>query len=69
MAGKPGGTGGIPTRYSQTKIGLSLFDLEKDVGESNDLSKSHPAIVKRLSALGQAFNEDLGKTKRSPGKI
>jgi arylsulfatase A-like enzyme len=69
MAGKPGGTGGIPTRYSQAKIGLALFDLKKDVGESNDLSKYHPEIVKRLSALGRAFHEDLGKTKRSPGKI
>ena len=69
MAGKPGGTGGIPTRYSQAKIGLALFDLEKDVGESKDLSKAHPEVVKRLSALGDAFNKDLAKTKRSAGKI
>jgi len=69
MAGKPGGTGGIPTRYSQAKIGLSLFDLEKDVGESKDLSESHPEVVKRLSALGKAFDADLGKSRRPPGKI
>ena len=29
-----GGTGGIPTNYSQAKIELSLFDLEKDIQES-----------------------------------
>ena len=69
MAGKPGGTGGIPTRYSQAKIGLSLFDLEKDVGESKDLSESHPEVVKRLSALGKAFDADLSKNRRPPGKI
>jgi len=68
MAGKPGGTGGIPTRYSQAKIGLSLFDLEKDVGESKDLSKEHPEVVKRLSALGDSFNKDLAKSKRAPGR-
>ena len=68
MAGKPGGTGGIPTRYSQAKIGLSLFDLEKDVGESKDLSKKHPDVVKRLYALGDSFNKDLAKSKRAPGR-
>ena len=69
MAGKPGGTGGIPTGYSQAKIGLALFDLVKDVGESKDLSKEHPELVKRLSTLGQNFDKDLAKTKRSAGKI
>ena len=68
MAGKPGGTGGIPTRYSQAKIGLALFDLEKDVGESKDLSKENPEVVKRLSALGEKFQKDLAKSKRSPGR-
>ena len=69
MAGKPGGTGGIPTSYSQAKTGLALFDLVKDVGESKDLSKEHPEVVKRLSTLGENFNKDLAKTKRSAGKI
>ena len=68
MAGKPGGTGGIPTRYSQAKIGLALFDLEKDVGESKDLSKENREVVKRLSALGDMFQKDLSKSKRSPGR-
>ena len=68
MAGKPGGTGGIPTRYSQAKIGLALFDLEKDAGESKDLSKENPEVVKRLSALGEKFQQDLAKSKRSPGR-
>ena len=69
MAGKPGGTGGIPTNYSQAKIGLALFDLERDVAESKDLSKEHPEVVKCLSALGKAFEQEMRKTKRSAGKI
>ena len=69
MAGRPGGKGGIPTNYSQAKIGLSLFDLEKDVGETTDLKDKFPEITERLSKLGKAFNSDLQKTKRQPGRL
>jgi arylsulfatase A-like enzyme len=69
MAGKPGGTGGIPTNYSQAKIELSLFDLHQDIGESKDLKAEFPDIVTRLSELGKKFDEKLKKTKRQPGKI
>jgi arylsulfatase A-like enzyme len=69
MAGKPGGTGGIPANYSQAKIELSLFDLHQDIGESKDLKAEFPDIVTRLSELGKKFDEKLKKTKRQPGKI
>ena len=69
MAGRPGGKGGIPTNYSQAKIGLSLFDLEKDIGETTDLKDKFPEITDRLSKLGKAFHADLQKTKRSAGRL
>ena len=69
MAGKPGGTGGIPTNYSQAKIGLSLFDLRQDVGESKDLKEQYPKIVQRLSQLGKVFDESLKRNKRPVGKM
>ena len=69
MAGKPGGTGGIPTNYSQAKIDLALFDLEKDIGESKDLKSDFPKVVKNLTMLGKQFDEKLKKTKRPAGKI
>ena len=69
MAGRPGGTGGIPTSYSQAKIELSLFDLKSDIGESKNLSKENPEIVKKLQLLGQSFNKKLQATKRPAGKI
>ena len=69
MAGKQGGTGGIPTNYSQAKIELSLFDLEKDIQESKNLVSKFPDIVKKLSELGNKFNQKLKETKRQPGKI
>ena len=69
MAGRPGGKGGIPTNYSQAKIGLSLFDLEKDIGETTDLKDEFPEITARLSALGKAFHANLLKTKRPSGRL
>ena len=60
MAGRPGGTGGIPTKYSQAKIGLSLFNLEEDIGESIDVKDKHPNVVAKMQALGQAMRKELG---------
>ena len=69
MAGKPGGTGGIPTNYSQAKIGLSLFDLNLDIRESTDVKERFPKIAKRLKSLGEKFNEELQQSKRPAGRI
>ena len=65
MAGRPGGTDGIPTRYSQAKIGLALFDMEKDIGETTDVKAKHPDIVKQLQALGEKMRKELGDNGRS----
>jgi arylsulfatase A-like enzyme len=68
--GKPGG-------YTTAKIGLSLFDLEADVGEMKNVADRHPEVVKRLEALADKEREDLGdaltkkqgKGVRQPGKV
>ena len=64
MAGRPGGTDGIPTRYSQAKIGLSLFHLRTDIGEANDVSKEHPEIVKTMQAMAEKMRAELGDGKK-----
>ena len=69
MAGRPGGTGGIPTRYSQAKIGLALFDMEKDIGETTDVKAKHPDIVKQLQALGDKMRNELGDNGRTGNGI
>jgi len=75
MAGRPGGTDGIPTAYSQDKIGLALFDLEKDIGETTDVKDKHPEVSARLQALGQAMRKELGDHnqkgtgQREPGRL
>jgi arylsulfatase A len=75
MAGKPGGKGGIPTRYSQAKIELSLFDMEKDMGETTDVKDKYPQVLKKLQALGEkmrtelGYNRQQGKGMRQPGRL
>ena len=67
MAGKPGGKGGIPTKYSQSKIGLSLFDLDKDIGETTDVKEKHPEVVAKMKKLGEAMRTELGDNRRKGG--
>jgi arylsulfatase A len=67
MAGKPGGTGGIPTRYSSAKTGLALYDLDADIGEKTDVKEKFPEVVERLQKLGDRARADLGDGKSGPG--
>jgi arylsulfatase A len=75
MDGKPGGTGGIPTNYTNKQTDLALYDLEKDIGESTDLKDQFPEVVKELSALGDKMRKELGDNKvkgagnRQPGRL
>ena len=75
LAGRQGGTGGLPVPYSQAKIGLSLFDLESDIGEMTNLADAHPDIVKKIEELAETVRKDLGDSDRegegtrSPGRI
>ena len=75
LAGRPGGANGIPTKYSQAKIGTELFHLETDIGETTDVAAKHPDVVERLSRLASAMRKELGDTNRKgtgtrkPGKI
>ena len=41
-----------------------LFDLDKDVGESTDVSSDHPEVVKRLLALAEKARTELGDVGR-----
>lgn len=64
MAGRPGGTGGKPAPYSQAKIGLALFDLEADIGETTNVADQHPDVVRELQALADEMRKDLGDSSQ-----
>jgi arylsulfatase A len=77
LAGEPGGTGGFPVKYRQTKTGLELYDLHADRLETTNVAPQHPEIVKRLEALADQARRELGDTltkrtgagTRPPGRL
>ena len=57
----PPGRDGIPGTYDYgARIGLELFDLERDPGEQHDVAARHPEVVARLTALADAHRAELG---------
>ena len=66
LDGQPGGKGGYPVDYKQTKSGLELYDLQNDVGETKNVAAEHPEIVARLTAAAERARAELGDglTKR-----
>ena len=64
LAGRPGGTGGEPVPYEQASIGLSLFDLEADPGETTNVAELYPQVVQQIEALADSMREDLGDALR-----
>ena len=61
--------------YKQRQIGLSLFDLEADVGESTNISDQYPEVVQKLQTLCAAMKAELmdgqlnGPGVRPPGRV
>jgi arylsulfatase len=65
------GIRGIASRhgYRVEKIGLSLYNLKDDPGETKNVAQQHPEIVERLQALVQQARDDLGdEITHTPGK-
>jgi arylsulfatase A len=78
LAGRPGGTNGVPVSYSVRKVEKEeLYDLVHDIGETTDVSAQHPEIVKQLEAYGNTARADLGDNltkqkganRRQPGQL
>jgi len=77
LGGRPGGTGGVPVRYEQAKIGLSLFDMEQDPGEMQDVAAAHPDVVAQIRRLADQMRAELGDSAtkqqgaggREPGRL
>ncbi|WP_020468983.1 sulfatase family protein [Zavarzinella formosa] len=74
---KKGGKDGQPADYGTNKIGLSLFNLESDIGETKDVLADNPEVAKHLQELADKIRADLGDSltkktgtgAREPGMI
>jgi arylsulfatase A-like enzyme len=74
---EPPGADGQPGKMVTRQIGLELFDLESDAGESTNVADRHPDVVRRLEALAEKCRDDLGdsltkrtgKGVRPPGRL
>ena len=61
LAGRPGGTNGVPVPYAQRKIEkVELYDLVHGISETTDVAAQHPEIVKQLEAEAEKARADLG---------
>lgn len=60
LAGKPGGTGGIPAKYETVQVGLKLYDMKNDRSETKNVAQEHPDVVVRLQAAAEVWRSDLG---------
>jgi len=62
------GKNGLPGERQKFKVELSLYDLEDDLSEKNNVADKHPGIVKRLRAFAEAFKVDIRENKRDIGE-
>jgi arylsulfatase A-like enzyme len=75
--GERRGADGKAAGQSNATIGLSLFDLESDVGETTNVADRHPEVVTRLKSLAEKGRDELGDTLtkregkgvRPPGRL
>ena len=77
MRGSTIGQDGKPGPYQQEQVGLELYDLKNDLGETPDVAKQSPEVVERLReraeaarhALGDTLTGQLGHEVRPHGKV
>jgi arylsulfatase A-like enzyme len=65
----PGGIDGFPAGQVEESIGLSLFNLEDDIGETINIADQYPELVEELTALANAHLKDLTENARVPLEI
>ena len=54
------GHGGQRGEIMTVRLGLALYDLEKDIGETTDVSAQHPELVRQLQTLADEARAALG---------
>ena len=52
----------IPGTYKALPVGLELYDLATDIGETKNLAAEQPEKVKELQAKADAYRTQFGDT-------
>jgi arylsulfatase A len=60
LAGRTGGTGGIPAKYETRKAGLELYNMKDDRSETKNVAQEHPEVVARLQKAAEEWRTQLG---------
>lgn len=60
MIGQAPGHAGTPGKYKPLAVGLELYDLQTDLGETTNLAGKYPQLVHDLQARADAIREQLG---------
>ena len=77
IEGKTGATGGKPNGYNKKQIGVSLYNIRQDIGESKNLADSEESVVELLKQKADFIRAEIGDTNtrqkgtgiREPGKL
>ena len=62
-----GGAADATATHAPAPFKPTLYHLDSDIGESNDVAAQHPEVVKRLQKLIAKMDSDLGTNKPGPG--
>ena len=60
MIGQAPGKDGIPGKYRALPVGLELYNLAEDIGETKNLAETEGKIVTELQAKADQMREELG---------
>jgi arylsulfatase A-like enzyme len=60
VVGQTPGQGGTPAKYGRLDVGLELYDLESDIGETTNLASRRPEVVRELEEKAEPFRAELG---------
>ena len=54
------GYDGWPGKYASDSIGLALYNLRTDPGETLDVKEKFPEVVKQLSEIADKYRKEIG---------
>ncbi|AMV38541.1 sulfatase [Planctomyces sp. SH-PL62] len=60
MNGQAPGGGGVPGKYRPLAVGLELYDLDADLGETHNLAADRPEVVAQLQGMADSMRARLG---------